>query len=234
MRLPTFLLALLIMAAPQITRAQQQNLILVELFTSQGCSACPPADALLPELDEMPGVLALAFHVDYWNYLGWKDTFSSPQNSARQKAYSHALHKRSIYTPQVIVHGREAIVGHKGRKIADALQRHMQASPRIMMEASRDGGILVVRIEPVDGPRPGAVDISVVRYMPSQEVEIRHGENAGRSFTYHNIVSDWDVVARWDGREPVDLRFEGLGDEPVAVIAQEADMGPVLSAARLP
>src|SRR5918996_4983900 len=110
MPLLPFLAALVLLAAPPLARAQT-NPVVVELFTSQGCSSCPPADALLAELAGKDGVIALALHVDYWDYLGWADSFASPAFTARQRAYAKKAHSRTIYTPQMIVQGEDRLVG---------------------------------------------------------------------------------------------------------------------------
>jgi hypothetical protein len=213
-----------------IAASAQQTPVVVELFTSQGCSSCPPADALLTELAGREGVIALALHVDYWDYLGWKDGFGRPGNTARQKAYAKAARSRSIFTPEMVVQGTERVKGHNADLILAEIARYGERPAEAELELERDGDTLSIHLEPT-GAEVGPADIHLVRFLPSAEVAIEAGENAGRSVTYSNIVTDWETIARWDGASPVDMRYEGLEEGPVAVIVQEKRMGPVLTAA---
>src|SRR5690606_9121092 len=113
--------------------------VVVELFTSQGCSSCPPADALLSELAAQPGVIALALHVDYWDYLGWKDSFASPAFSARQKAYAKSFGRRSIFTPQMVVQGRQALVGHDAPSVLSAIAEGLTEQATVNLALRREG-----------------------------------------------------------------------------------------------
>jgi hypothetical protein len=212
--------------------------VVVELFTSQGCSSCPPADALLTELAGREGVIALALHVDYWDYLGWKDGFARPGHTKRQRAYAKAAKSRSVFTPEMVVQGVERVKGHDAERVLAEIARFAQRPAEAELELERDGDTLAIRLEPKDavaGPGAGAVagpaDVHLVRFVPSAEVLIEAGENAGRSVTYTNIVSEWETIARWDGASPVSMRYEGLKEGPVAVIVQRKHMGPVLTAA---
>jgi hypothetical protein len=231
MRLLASLFAALVLLLPA-GAARAQTPVLVELFTSQGCSSCPPADALLAELAAQDGVIALALHVDYWDYLGWKDSFGSEAHTDRQRGYAKAAHSRSIYTPEIIVQGQRRLKGHKAEKIAAEIARCRAAAPVADLALERDGDALVVRVaaagEPVE-----AADVHLVRFIPEATVAIEAGENAGREVTYTNIVTDWETIARWDGSAPLELRYEALGDGSVAVIVQGRHLGPVLTAAEL-
>jgi hypothetical protein len=222
----------LLLLLPQGGRAQSSPVV-VELFTSQGCSSCPPADALLRELAEEPGVIALALHVDYWDYLGWRDSFGSPYFTARQKAYAKAAHSRRFYTPQMVVQGNDRLVGHDAVRIVRSIASHQALPAAVDLEVEQDGDALNISLSP-NGVPVGASDVHVVRYVPSREVEIEAGENAGRTIDYTNIVTEWDTIARWDGREELDLVYRLTGDEPVAVIVQGSRSGRVYSAASLP
>jgi len=212
----------------------QTTPVVVELFTSQGCSSCPPADALLTELAGSEGVIALALHVDYWDYLGWKDDFARPGHTARQKAYAKAAKSRSIFTPEMVVQGAERVKGHDAERIRAEIARFGQRPAAAELSLERDGDTLSIHLAPTGaaaGPGAGPADIHLVRFLPSAEVSIEAGENAGRDVTYSNIVTGWETIARWDGAAPVDMRYEGLEDGPVAVIVQRKHMGPVLTAA---
>ena len=205
--------------------------VVVELFTSQGCSACPPADRMIAELAERKGVIALALHVDYWDYIGWKDSFAQPGFTQRQKAYARANHDRSVFTPQIIVGGKDRVMGAKAMKVMDLIDTQAQTPTPVALTLARDAGTLsvVLSAERSIGP----ADVQLVRYRPSATVHIKRGENAGRTFDYANIVTDWKVLGRWDGQAPLRLSVEIEGDSPIVVIVQESGHGPVLAAARL-
>jgi len=232
MRIAPFAVVLVSLLLPQVGRAQSSPVV-VELFTSQGCSSCPPADALLRELAEEPGVIALALHVDYWDYLGWRDSFGSPAFTERQKAYAKAAHSRRFYTPQMVVQGNDRLVGHDAGRIVRSIAAHQALPAAVDLEVDLDDDALHISLAPKGAP-VGASDIHVVRYLPSRAVDIEAGENAGQTIDYTNIVTQWDTIARWDGREAVDLVYQLTGDEPVAVIVQGSRSGQVYSAASLP
>ena len=231
MRLVTALLSAALGLLPLGALAEDAPVVL-ELYTSQGCSSCPPADALLAELAAEDGVIALALHVDYWDYLGWKDSFARPAHTARQRAYAKAAGRRTIYTPEMIVQGERRIKGHDAEKVRGAIDRHRQLPAQATIGLTRDGDGLDVRLAPA-GPGAGPSEVYLVRFIPSEAVSIEAGENAGAHVVYTNIVTDWESIGRWDGAAPVELRYEGLGEGPVAVIVQRTDMGPVLTAAEL-
>jgi hypothetical protein len=232
MRLAPLAVVLASLILPQAGHAQSSPVV-VELFTSQGCSSCPPADALLRELAAEPGVIALALHVDYWDYLGWQDSFASPAFTARQKGYAKAAHSRRFYTPQMVVQGKDRLVGHDAARIGRSIAAHRALPAAVDLQVEVDDDALRISLAPMDVP-VGLADIHVVRYLPSREVEIEAGENAGKTIDYTNIVTEWDTIARWDGREAVELVYELTGDEPVAVIVQGSRSGRVYSAASLP
>jgi hypothetical protein len=230
MRLLPFLAALVMLALAPAARAQDTPVV-VELYTSQGCSACPPADALLAELAEQDGVIALALHVDYWDYLGWEDSFARAEFTARQRAYAKKARSRTIYTPQMIVQGEDRLAGSKEDQVRARIAERRGTPPPVRLEVERDGSALDISLEPI-ASELGPTDVHVVTYIPSQQVAIEAGENAGHEITYTNIVTDWETVATWDGAAPVEMRYEGVDDTPGAVIVQRDRMGPVLTAAR--
>lgn len=206
--------------------------VVVELFTSQGCSSCPPADAALGRLAERADVVALSLHVDYWDYLGWKDTFASPAHTKRQYAYRDRLGARVVYTPQIVVQGVKDAVGSRNAHVADliAMAREKGVRARITLEPA--GGGLVARLVPLAGrTAPGTVWIA--RYTRVREVDIGRGENRGRLLTYHNVVESLSDGGDWSGAEPLELALDppALG-EGVAVWLQEDRVGPILAAAK--
>lgn len=208
--------------------------VVVELFTSQGCSSCPPADELLHDLAKRDDVIALSLHVDYWDYIGWKDVFAQPAFSARQKAYARAAHRRSIFTPQMIIGGRDTLVGHDAMQIVMTIDKQRRAPRRAVIEViSPDDAGATIRVRLVAlAPMTEPGDVQLVRYTPSAKVEIRRGENAGKTFTYANVVREWTHLGLWDG-DAAELQFEVPGSESAVLIVQSEDQREVLAAARL-
>lgn len=208
--------------------------VVVELFTSQGCAACPPADALLAELAQNPGILPLALHVDYWDYIGWSDPFAKAAFTTRQKAYAHAAGRGMIYTPQMIIAGRAEVAGTKPDRVHAAIAAEHRRTPlvRIDVTAQPDGGVRV-RLVPL-APINRRAEVIVVRYAPLRETAITRGENAGHTFQYANVVSDWTVLGFWDAQSPADFDVPPPSNpQPGAVLVQVAGQGEILSAARL-
>ncbi len=202
----------------------------VELYTSQGCSSCPPADEYLRKLAEEPGVIALALHVDYWDYIGWTDKFGNPRFTERQKAYARAARSNTIYTPQMIVGGVDRVEGTDPAMVEGALRRHQQASPLVALQLMRKGGELMIAAQanpPLDAP----LRIQMVRYRPMESVRIESGENAGRSLDYANVVTEWSVIGTWDGQGDLALTAPVEGTEPVVVILQAEGPGKIYAAA---
>jgi hypothetical protein len=213
--------------------AQADDAVVVELFTSQGCSSCPPADRLLARLAERDDVIALALHVDYWDYIGWADSFARPEHTVRQKAYAHAVGQRMVYTPQMIIEGQDQVVGARVMDVMELVEAHRDRPDPLAVEIDRQGGELRVVARWEAAPEAeGPYFVQLVRYRPHGEVDILRGENAGRSFSYANIVTAWDVVGKWDGAAPLELTLEISGEEPAVVIVQQAGHGPILGAAQ--
>ena len=205
--------------------------VVVELYTSQGCSACPPADALLTRVAQRDDVIALSLHVDYWDYIGWTDSFAKPGFTQRQKAYARAMGKRAIYTPQMIVDGRQRIVGPKAMELAEAIEDGAEAPSPVAVEARRTGGTVTISLRP-KGPVPGEMVVQVVQYRPGKTVDIETGENAGRTLRYVNVVTRWETAGHWQGNSPTTLTHAIDPDARAAVLVQVAGHGPILAAAR--
>lgn len=212
--------------------AGSTNGVLVELYTSQGCSSCPPADEFLSELSQADGVIALALHVDYWDYIGWEDQFANPDFTERQKMYARAVGSRMIYTPQMIVGGIDRVEGNTPDAVVRFIGKHLAHQTGVALSLSRVGAHVEIRAETAQ-PLPNGAIVQLVRYLPEAVVDIERGENAGRSMTYHNIVTSWQRVGEWQGTAPLDLTADAPGDEPVVVILQEPGPARVLAAARL-
>lgn len=209
--------------------------VVVELYTSQGCAACPPADALIEHLAEREDVIALALHVDYWDYIGWADVFADPRFSARQKNYARKAGRASVYTPQMIISGVQEVKGSATMQAMGAIQDHLRAQvtpPPVTLGLTQTGAGVMMLEAQAQAPLPRRADIQLVRYTDSATVEIMGGENSGRSITYRNIVTAWDVIAEWDGSTPFLRQIPIEGTEPVVVIVQEQGQGQVLAAIR--
>ena len=213
--------------------AAQTSPVVVELFTSQGCSSCPPADELLKVLAKRPDVIALALHVDYWDYIGWKDEFARPEHTARQKAYAMKGGRNSVYTPQMIINGQDDIVGARGMDLADAIARHADLAPKATLSAVRQGGELSIAARLLVAETSAPMVVHLGRYTPERDVKITRGENAGRHFVYTNIVDSWTVLGEWSGREPLSMTVPLQGDRPAAILIQYEDTGAIIAAARL-
>lgn len=223
------ILALLGLGFPATSHAEK---VLVELFTSQGCSSCPPADEILGKLATRADVVALSLHVDYWDYLGWKDAFGQAAFTDRQKRYASTSGSSMIFTPQMVVGGVESVVGTRTMELMDAIAAHQRLVPVVAMSLGKSAAGIMVQAE-VTGDANGPMLVQLVRYMPSQTVEIERGENAGRTVTYHNVVTDWSVLTEWDGDAPLDVTASVSGDSPSVVVIQEGASGPVLAVARI-
>ncbi|MBT56487.1 MAG: DUF1223 domain-containing protein [Mameliella sp.] len=211
--------------------AAQDSPVVVELFTSQGCSSCPAADDILAELSDRDDVIALALHVDYWDYIGWKDVFAKHAFTRRQKAYARTGGWKMIYTPQMVVNGVDDVVGSRPMKLTKLISKHAAMPSHVDLDVSRNGDSINIRAEARGGLRP--CDIHVVRYLPQEQVMIAKGENAGRTLTYTNIANSWDVVARWDGRGVYEGSVQVNEGEPVVVLVQDPVDGHIVAAARL-
>ncbi len=208
-----------------------ERLVVVELFTSQGCSSCPPADKILAELTTRSDILPLALHVDYWDYIGWKDTFASPAYTKRQRGYAAAAKSRSIYTPQLVVGGVDHVIGAKPMKLAERIEEHRRLSPEVDLDLVADGGTLRVKAT-AKSPQSGKYSVVLVHFTPEATVEIRRGENAGRTITYHNIVTSMEEIGRWDGRGSFQTTTPLKGDGQHAVLIQRDGHREILTAAR--
>ena len=209
--------------------AHNGNLTLVELFQSQGCSSCPPANANVMALSDRPNLLTLSFGVTYWDNLGWKDTFASPQYTARQWDYARAFHRDQVFTPEVVVNGRADVVG-QNRGELEALVRRESASASALNISVANGR---VKIGASDIPATN-VDVWLIRYDPNiEQVPVTRGENEGRTLPHKNVVKELVKLGSWSGRAEVyaipQTSRSGLR---AAVLIQQGPGGVILAAAR--
>lgn len=174
----------------------------LELFTSQGCSSCPPADRLAGELKDEEGVLVLSYNVDYWDYLGWRDTFANPEFSERQREYARGRGDRQVYTPQIVVNGHDHYVGsRKGALGASiALNERLDDSLPVPVEVDQTPEVMTIRVGAAAPGTGRSGTVYVVVFTRDAEVEIGRGENGGRSVTYHNVVRKLIPVGMWTGK----------------------------------
>lgn len=212
--------------------AQSTSGVVVELFTSQGCAACPPADEFLGKLAQSKGVIALALHVDYWDYIGWADKFAQAGFTDRQKAYARAVGDRMIYTPQMVVGGHDRIEGLTPDQVVNAIGRAMDQPSPVDLTLTRQGDQVVINASS-DAPLARPAMVQLVRYDPQATVAIGGGENQGQTVHYTNIVTSWQSLGDWPGHEALTLTAPAPGDQPVVVILQEAGPSRIIAAARL-
>lgn len=213
------------------TSVAAQSPVVVELFTSQGCSSCPPADKLMHDLAERDDVIALALHVDYWDYIGWKDEFAMPRNAERQRGYAVEAKRRSIYTPQMIINGVTDIVGTRPMDLTKSISEHAAKPALIALDVARSGSKVTISAEPVQARGP--LVVQMLRYAPERTSHITRGENAGHTITYANVAQDWEILAEWDGVTPLSLEAQADGELPVVILIQKGAYGPILAAAQI-
>jgi hypothetical protein len=225
----TAALGLIASAAPAVAEepgAMRQG-VLVELFTSQGCSSCPPADALLAGLAARDDVVALALHVDYWDYLGWRDSHGDPRNARRQRAYADRMGERMVYTPQMVVQGARAVVGSDASAVRAAIAALPPSDGAALSLSLRDGAV----VAEARSATPATV-VAFIYDAPFTQ-RIGAGENAGDALTYVNAVLDWRVLAEAHVGAGVWTVTPPAGAAGVALVAQQGRAGPVMGAARI-
>jgi hypothetical protein len=219
------LFSLILLALP--AGAAAKTPVVVELYTAQGCASCGEANAYAAKLADKPGVLVLTFPVDYWDYLGWSDTFAKPEYGERQKAYVAKLSLREPYTPQVVVDGRAQAPGLKTDRV-DKLIREAEHAPRNPPDIHFVGDR---RVDVGSGRAPpGGAEVWLVRYDPrDQEVAVKSGDNRGQTIVQKNVVREIKRLGAWRGR-PVAFRLPEAGEEGLktVVLVQGARGGRII------
>ena len=215
------LMAVALAGASQAASAEPRAVI--ELFTSQGCSSCPPADKLLGELADDPSLIAISVPIDYWDYLGWKDTLANPRNTARQKAYAHVRGDGQVYTPQAVVNGSIHALGSDRAAIEHAIELARAGATDSLLPLSlavADGRINLNLPQANEGP----AEAWLCGLMKATTIAIGRGENKGRTITYRNVVRRWVKLGDWGGRArslSVPLQtLAGDGIDEAAVLLQ--------------
>jgi hypothetical protein len=213
----------------------------VELFTSQGCSSCPPADRVLNELSREPDLVALSLPVDYWDYLGWKDTLASPAFSARQRAYAAARGDQQVFTPQMVINGTAFCIGSDRAKLGDSIARAARGRDTlpVPITVGEEGSNVAISVGRADAMPSGEVWLFPV--AKTRQVSIGRGENRGRSIAYANVVRGMTRVGSWSGSP---ARFEvplsiarGNGADSYVILLQSGEIGKpglILGAAKGP
>jgi len=205
--------------------------VLVELFTSQGCSSCPTADAFLHELAAREDVIALALHVDYWDYI-FDDIFGKAAHTERQYGYAATGGRDMVYTPQMVINGEHDVVGNRAQDVNALIEKHLAAPGAVALTLTRDADQMLVSAVADDGLDVPLI-VLLARYIPQQTVSIDHGENAGQTYSYINIVTDLTELARWDPAQPFEMKVSAPPDSALAVIVQRPGYGKVEAAALL-
>ncbi|MBT3793573.1 MAG: DUF1223 domain-containing protein [Rhodospirillales bacterium] len=234
-----FLVAALVFARPGVASspASGASPVVVELFTSQSCSSCPPADKLLGELKGIPGVLPLSMHVDYWNALGWRDPWSKPKITKRQRAYANALGNRYVSTPQAIINGHAHAVGSNRAQILALIKqarktRSINVHPRLVMAGPHSVSVSIGA-----GKVSTPATLWFITFDNRHKANIGSGENAGQVITYTNVVRSLRPVGTWAGKPMtvnIDLtRERKMGYDNCALLVQAKGSGEILGAATL-
>ena len=218
--------------------AADRPIAVVELFTSQGCSSCPAADKILADYAKRKDVLALSYHVDYWNYLGWKDTFSKAEFTDRQRRYAASFRRHGVYTPQAVVNGRDHAVGSRKGDIETLINGYVREGKAmsVAINTVREGGKIQVTTKA--DTDIGDATLWVVYFDKKRRVKIERGENRGRTITYHNVVRDVSMVGMMkQGKLDITLPLEEMkrqGAESCAIVLQKntkfGTPGPILGA----
>lgn len=227
------------MSAALAQNASLQNSV-VELFTSQGCSSCPPADRLLQDLSKKPGIIAMSFPVTYWDYLGWRDTLARQEYSERQRAYAEARGDGEVYTPQAVINGVKSCVGSNLDAIQEALNSTRQDVRKLAvpLQVHKENGKLIIDAGAApEGSNARSGKVWVLSVIPSAAVTIGQGENAGRTVTYTNVVRKMTRAGDWQGAPasyamPLTNTAQEQGDTLI-VFLQAEHFGPIVAAARV-
>ncbi len=218
--------------------AKAEPRAVLELFTSQGCSSCPPADKLLGVLAHDPSIVAISMPVDYWDYIGWKDTLADPRNTSRQRGYARMLGERQVYTPQIVINGTAHVVGSDKSAIEQAIARTIRSggAMSVPVKLAAANATLTVNVGEGAVQKPGEVWLyALTREIP---VKIDRGENSGHTLTYYNVCRHWVKLGEWNGKAASwsvpfgQIKIEGVDAAAVIVQSGQSDKpGAILGAA---
>lgn len=216
------------------------DLVVVELFTSQGCNLCPPADDILAEFSKKENILALSYSVDYWNYLGWEDTLAKPECTIRQKKYNITLGKNGVYTPQMIIQGDHDVIGSRLdliNNLVDTARRnareHQLTEPEIIFDLTGD----MIDLSISGRGNESSATIWIIGYDYEKTVNIKRGELGGQIRKYHNVVQAIKRIGSWTGKDiKLTLSRQDIGEseyDAYALLLQAHETGPIIAAAKL-
>ena len=231
------LAAALLMTGPALAQSgsagKPASPVVLELFTSQGCSSCPAADVVFKSYTARRDVIALSMSVDYWDYLGWKDTLASPKFSSRQRTYAKRRGDGQVYTPQVVINGRDHVVGSSRGDIEQALKANAGKASAVTLKAALAGGTITIDIAPAAESVPEmTVWLAVVQ--GEVQIDVKAGENRGRKLTYFNVVREMIPAGMWSGPATT-IRHQaaalsGGANDRFAVFVQSGSGGPIVAA----
>ena len=233
---PRIALGLVLLAAGWSVPAAAQETapVVVELYTSQGCNSCPPADAFMGELARQPGLVTLSFHVDYWNYLGWHDPFSNKKFTYRQKEYAMSLRQTGVYTPQMVVQGRRGEVGSDRRAVMQAIAEARKAKQSATVLIEKLAGNRLRAVVSAAAAAKGA-NVYLALFDRRHATKVPRGENEGKTLTNHHVVREWKKLGQIDG-EKAEFAVTATGEKGekrggAAILVQQGKGGPILGAA---
>ena len=206
----------------------EERPVVVELFTSQGCPSCPPLDDYFLKLAKKPNVIAIALHVDYWDYIGWKDSFADPAFTKRQRNYANAQKESLIYTPQLMVNGAEHAIGTRHEDLSDLIQKYAAKDVVMRLSTRRSGTSLVFTLS--DSKKSRGYDIHLVSVSPNNKVEILSGENSGKTLRYANVVTQWRSLGVWNGQGTAIFHTNALSHRKNAILVQVKGHGEIVAA----
>ena len=232
-RRKTLALAATSLFAPKIAWSAPTQPIIVELFTSQGCSSCPPADRFAAELKKRPGVTVVSLNVDYWDYLGWNDTLAKPEYSKRQMDYAHSRGDNDVYTPQMVINGAVHVVGSNKASVENAISTAQNKASGLQIKMKATEKELIVELPKGDAGSEATLWLMAV--APVVNVKIERGENSGKTIDYHNVVRNLVPAGMWDGTETtLKLPRKGIMTPDCSsciALLQQGKVGPVLGMA---
>ena len=215
--------------------------ILLELFTSQGCSSCPRADALLPSFIAHKDVIAISMSVDYWDYLGWRDTFGQAKFTKRQHSYARQFGVGHVYTPQIVVDGRTHLNGADEDAIEEMIEKRREErakNPAVALDVETRDGTLIISVGGMKKANPSKkATLWMALLSKEQRVKIRRGENRGEHLTYHNVVRKLTPIGHWSGEQMIvklpKKHIEGRDVDGCVILLQDGDGGPIVSAVQM-
>lgn len=221
-------------AVSQMGVAHADGTVVVELYTSQGCSSCPPADKIVAQLRGSDRILPLSLNVDYWDYLGWKDDLALPGNAKRQRLYAKVMGKRRVYTPQMVIDGRVDVIGSRKHEVNAAVNANLAHDDDVtVLITARPDGQLNVSASSASAANENAT-IWVVGFKSDVIAKVERGENSGHDLHYANVVREWREAATWNRAQPLSMVVpKPKGEDGVAVIVQVGHVGEILGASHL-